>query len=81
MLCMNGCVQTMRFVPVENTSELCLTDMHLPKHVRGHHCKARPWKQNMRDSVTTLPVVDAVTDYEKIERIGEGTFGIVCTSC
>ncbi len=27
-----------------------------------------------------LPVVDTVTDYEKIERIGEGTFGIVCTS-
>lgn len=27
---------------------------------------------------SSLPVLDAVTDYEKIERIGEGTFGIVC---
>lgn len=25
-----------------------------------------------------LPVLDAVSDYEKIKRIGEGTFGIVC---
>lgn len=26
----------------------------------------------------SLPVLDSVTDYEKIERIGEGTFGVVC---
>ena len=34
----------------------------------------------MTDAVEppSLPVIDAVTDYEKIERIGEGTFGIVC---
>jgi hypothetical protein len=25
-----------------------------------------------------LPVLDPVSDYEKIKRIGEGTFGIVC---
>lgn len=25
-----------------------------------------------------LPVLDPVGDYEKIKRIGEGTFGIVC---
>lgn len=28
-----------------------------------------------------LPVLDAVEDYEKIKRIGEGTFGIVCEWC
>lgn len=26
------------------------------------------------------PVVDPVTDYEKIKRIGEGTYGVVCKS-
>ena len=25
-----------------------------------------------------LPIIDAVTKYEKIKRIGEGTYGIVC---
>ena len=27
-----------------------------------------------------LPVLDPVTDYEKIERAGEGTYGVVCRS-
>jgi hypothetical protein len=26
----------------------------------------------------SLPVIDAVVDYEKIKRIGEGTYGVVC---
>ena len=26
-----------------------------------------------------LPVRDPVTNYEKIKRIGEGTYGVVCT--
>jgi hypothetical protein len=26
-----------------------------------------------------LPVIDPVTDYEKLHRIGEGTYGVVCT--
>lgn len=25
-----------------------------------------------------LPVVHPVTDYEKIKRVGEGTYGVVC---
>jgi hypothetical protein len=30
------------------------------------------------DGEASLPVLDPVADYEKIKRIGEGTFGIVC---
>lgn len=30
------------------------------------------------DDGDELPVLDPVSDYEKIKRIGEGTFGIVC---
>lgn len=26
-----------------------------------------------------LPVLHPVTDYEKIKRVGEGTYGVVCT--
>lgn len=33
------------------------------------------------DEAELLPVLDSVTDYEKIKRIGEGTFGIVCECC
>ena len=29
-------------------------------------------------SEPVLPVVDAVTDFEKIKRIGEGTYGVCC---
>lgn len=28
--------------------------------------------------MTALPVRDAVSNYEKISRIGEGTYGVVC---
>lgn len=28
----------------------------------------------------TLPVLHPVTDYEKIKRVGEGTYGVVCTA-
>ena len=27
-----------------------------------------------------LPVVDPVSNYEKLHRIGEGTYGVVCKS-
>lgn len=27
-----------------------------------------------------LPVVDSVSNYEKLQRIGEGTYGVVCES-
>ena len=27
-----------------------------------------------------LPVLDPVANYEKIKRIGEGTYGVVCKS-
>ena len=27
-----------------------------------------------------LPVLHPVTDYEKIKRVGEGTYGVVCKS-
>ena len=30
------------------------------------------------DGEVALPVLDPVMDYEKIKRIGEGTFGVVC---
>lgn len=30
------------------------------------------------DATSDLPVLQAVQDYEKITRIGEGTYGIVC---
>ena len=30
--------------------------------------------------MTALPVRDAVSNYEKISRIGEGTYGVVCES-
>ena len=26
----------------------------------------------------SLPVLDSVSNYEKIQRIGEGTYGVVC---
>ncbi len=32
------------------------------------------------DQLPPLPVPDPVHDYEKIRRIGEGTYGVVCTS-
>jgi len=35
-------------------------------------------EQQLADGAEQLPVLDPVTDYEKIKRIGEGTFGIVC---
>ena len=28
-----------------------------------------------------LPVLAPVADYEKIQRIGEGTYGVVCEPC
>lgn len=28
--------------------------------------------------VEILPVLDDVQDYDKIQRIGEGTYGVVC---
>ena len=28
--------------------------------------------------MTSLPVRDSVSNYEKISRIGEGTYGVVC---
>lgn len=31
----------------------------------------------MSASVSRLPVVDAVSEYEKLHRIGEGTYGVV----
>lgn len=34
----------------------------------------------MATSEEALPVLDPVQDYEKIKRIGEGTFGVVCES-
>ena len=27
-----------------------------------------------------LPVLDSVVDYEKLHRVGEGTYGVVCGS-
>ena len=27
-----------------------------------------------------LPVIDSVSNYEKLKRIGEGTYGVVCES-
>ena len=27
---------------------------------------------------TGLPVIDSVSNYEKLKRIGEGTYGVVC---
>ena len=30
--------------------------------------------------MTTLPVRESVSNYEKISRIGEGTYGVVCKS-
>lgn len=35
---------------------------------------------NMEPESQALPVVDSVSDYEKIKRIGEGTYGVVCKS-
>ena len=29
---------------------------------------------------TGLPVIDSVSNYEKLKRIGEGTYGVVCES-
>ena len=30
------------------------------------------------EAPSKLPVLDPVTAYEKIKRIGEGTYGVVC---
>lgn len=43
----------------------------------GHAAKAAAAPEGSADD-PVLPVLDAVSDYEKIKRIGEGTFGIVC---
>ena len=40
----------------------------------------RLWEFNMAHSQEhSLPVLNPVTDYEKIKRVGEGTYGVVCT--
>ena len=41
-------------------------------------------KSSERDATeeagTSLPVVESVAAYEKLHRIGEGTYGVVCES-
>ena len=37
------------------------------------------WHMPESDTARPLPVLAAVADYEKIKRIGEGTYGVVCT--
>lgn len=32
----------------------------------------------MAQQEQALPVLHPVTDYEKIKRVGEGTYGVVC---
>ena len=40
---------------------------------------ASPGSQSIPSpQIETLPVLDDVNDYDKIQRIGEGTYGVVC---
>lgn len=41
---------------------------------------SRPMSSAAAALISRLPVVDAVSDYEKLHRIGEGTYGVVCES-
>ena len=35
-------------------------------------------EQQQEDDKERLPVLDSVQEYEKLHRIGEGTYGVVC---
>ena len=42
------------------------------------HTPEAPLQRSPQLPVESLPVFDDVQDYEKIQRIGEGTYGVVC---
>ena len=41
------------------------------------HTPSQPTNHSLRPAPTTLPVLDSVSRYEKLGRIGEGTYGVV----
>lgn len=41
------------------------------------HAPSQPTNHSLRPAPTTLPVLDSVCRYEKLGRIGEGTYGVV----